>query len=327
MGTGGTAAWPAKARWLVQPDFRHEALLYDGNVGFVDAVVPFARAALAAREPLMVMVESAKIDLLRAALGPDAGAVSFSDMTAVGRNPACIIPAWRDFVTAHAGSGRVRGIGEPAWPGRTSDELRECWRHEALLNVAFATAPPFWLLCPYDRDALDPGVITGARRNHPVVVHGDGSRHPTGCPSDWPAEEFHRGTLPEPPPQHVWLPVLPGGLGDLRAVVREYGLARGFAAERIADFVLAVDEAAANSLMHAGGAGDLRLWYTGEKLICEVRDQGVVTDPLAGRERAPAASERGRGLWIVHQLCDLVQVRSCASGTAVRMHLRRTGDV
>jgi hypothetical protein len=30
----------------------------------------------------------------------------------------------------------------------------------------------------------------------------------------------------------------------------------------------------------------------------------------------------GRGLWIANQLCDLVQIRSSAAGTVVRMQMR-----
>jgi anti-sigma regulatory factor (Ser/Thr protein kinase) len=30
----------------------------------------------------------------------------------------------------------------------------------------------------------------------------------------------------------------------------------------------------------------------------------------------------GRGLWIANQLCDLVQIRSSAAGSVVRMHKR-----
>ena len=65
---------------------------------------------------------------------------------------------------------RLRGIGEPIWADRSPDELVECQRHEALLNLAFADAGDFWLLCPYDVDALDPDVIAEAHHSHPAVV-------------------------------------------------------------------------------------------------------------------------------------------------------------
>ena len=103
--------------------------------------------------------------------------MTFADMADVGTNPARIIPAWREFVDAHAGQGRrLRGIGEPIWAERSPDELVECQRHEALLNLAFAGAEDFWLLCPYDVDALGADVIDKAHRSHPAVVAGDETR-------------------------------------------------------------------------------------------------------------------------------------------------------
>jgi hypothetical protein len=119
-------------------------------------------------------VSEAKIEMLCSQLGADADRVQFADMAQVGRNPARIIPAWRAFVAEQAarGESRFRGIGEPIWPGRTPDELAECERHESLLNLAFAGAPAWWLVCPYDTEALPPPVIEEAHRNHPSVLQG-----------------------------------------------------------------------------------------------------------------------------------------------------------
>jgi hypothetical protein len=115
--------------------FRHEALLYAREEGFLAATLPFIRAAIAGREPILVVVSAAKIDRLRRELGDDAAAVAFEDMAGVGTNPARIIPAWREFVDAHRAPGRrLRGIGEPVWAGRSACELAECQRHECLLK-------------------------------------------------------------------------------------------------------------------------------------------------------------------------------------------------
>src|SRR5205085_3309388 len=135
--------------------FRHEALLYAGRDEFVDRVGAFVRDAMAADEPVLAVVDSEKIDLLRRALGGDAEGVFFADMHELGGNPARIIPAWREFVAAPATTGRrVRGVGEPIWPGRSEAELAECRRHESLLNLAFADGRSWWLVCPYDTEAL-----------------------------------------------------------------------------------------------------------------------------------------------------------------------------
>ena len=69
------------------------------------------------------------IALLQAALGSDADPVHFVDMAQLGRNPACIIPAWRSFVEERATSGqRVRGTGEPIWSRRRLQDVNECTR-------------------------------------------------------------------------------------------------------------------------------------------------------------------------------------------------------
>ena len=141
--------------------FRHEALFYSGDDGFLAGTVPFLREAIDAEQPALVVVSAARIAMFRAALAGTGDFVFFADMTTVGRNPARIIPAWREFLDLHATDGRpVRGIGEPIWPARTPAELEECQRHEALLNVAFAESSPWWLMCPYDVDALGPRLST-----------------------------------------------------------------------------------------------------------------------------------------------------------------------
>lgn len=79
---------------------------------------------------------------------------------------------------------------------------------------------------------------------------------------------------------------------------------------------------ATNSVRHGGGRGRLRVWDDGGSLICEVRDDGVIEDPLVGRVRPTIDEKRGRGLWIVTQLCDLVQLRSSPAGSVARVHMR-----
>ncbi len=154
-----------------EPSFRHEALLYDALDEFVDRTARFVEDGVDGGQPVMVVVSGAKIDRLRDRLGSAASVVHFADMDDVGTNPARIIPAWQDFVDEWGSPGQaVRGVGEPLHPDRDPDAVVECEHHEALLNVAFAGAR-FWLVCPFDREALAPDVTAGACDTHPWVSH------------------------------------------------------------------------------------------------------------------------------------------------------------
>jgi anti-sigma regulatory factor (Ser/Thr protein kinase) len=101
--------------------------------------------------------------------------------------------------------------------------------------------------------------------------------------------------------------------------VQQRATSLGVAPARRADLALAATEAANNSIRYGGGRGLLRVWHDRESLTCEVRDHGHIGDLLVGR-RMPAPTESsGRGLWLVHQLSDLAQVRSTSHGSTVRM--------
>src|SRR5688572_30942612 len=109
---------------LAHRGFVHEAFLYAGQDEFLEGTLSFIRDALAAEEPVLAVVSAAKIELVREQLDGDGDRVHFADMAHVGTNPARIIPAWREFVSERSAPGRrLRGIGEPIWPGRDAAEL------------------------------------------------------------------------------------------------------------------------------------------------------------------------------------------------------------
>jgi anti-sigma regulatory factor (Ser/Thr protein kinase) len=94
----------------------------------------------------------------------------------------------------------------------------------------------------------------------------------------------------------------------------------GLAHDRAGDIALATSEVAANSVRHGGGGGTLRTWHTDDAFVCEVRDAGHIEDPLVGRSIPQPVANGQRGLWLVNQLCDLVQLRSLEDGVVVRLH-------
>lgn len=302
--------------------FSHEALLYAGEGEFLKASAAFVRDGIALDEPVLVAVNAHRSAALRAELGADHTRVSFVDMTVVGHNPARILPMWRNFVDSRAASTtRCRGVGEPIWSSRPEIELIECQRHESLLNVAFGGGEDLWLLCPYDVEALDRAVLDEVRRSHPFVVE-HGRREPTGeFNSQQMAHAHLQVPLAEPPSVQGQMAFGPDRVRDLREYVAGHLVAVDMDPERAFDFLVAVSEVATNTLRHGGGQGTVRVWHDEESLVCEVADRGILSDPLAGRLQPVAESENSRGLWLVNQLCDLVQIRVFDTGTVVRLHM------
>ena len=305
-------------RHIDTPGYRHEALFYRGDEEFLEGTVPLVRDTIEADAAVLVAIPRSRASVMRDALGADRDRVAFADMEQLGRNPGRIIGAWRDFMRTHAGGHAAPlGIGEPIWPERTAAELVECHRHETLLNLAFSPEVPWTLLCPYDAERLPDDVLEAARRNHPRVLER----------GEWTRSDSYAKTIPGPsplPPPAVEPAELRFAYGDL-SVVRDF-VARtatheGIDPQRISDLVLAVDELATNSLRYARGEGVLRTWRENGALLVEVADDGHIADPLAGRDCPPPSEASGRGLYLVNQLCDLVQLRSSPDGSVVRIHM------
>ena len=110
-------------------------------------------------------------------------------------------------------------------------------------------------------------------------------------------------------------------LSAVREFVRRRARDAGLAEARAIDLVLAVSEVAANTLRHAKSPGTLEIWHDSEEIVCEIQDKGFISDPLAGKRRPSADASGGHGLWIVNQVCDLVEMRSDESGTTIKLHM------
>ncbi|HEV7625528.1 MAG TPA: ATP-binding protein, partial [Streptomyces sp.] len=110
-------------------------------------------------------------------------------------------------------------------------------------------------------------------------------------------------------------------LAAIRAVVHRYALEAGLAEARAIDLTLAVSEVAANTIKHAKSPGSLKIWYDAKEIVCQIHDEGVITDPMAGRREPSLDALGGHGLWIVNQVCDQVEMQSDENGTTIRLHM------
>jgi anti-sigma regulatory factor (Ser/Thr protein kinase) len=210
----------------------------------------------------------------------------------------------------------VRFVGEPVWPGRSPAESCEAARHEALLRLAFTPAEAA-ILCPYDASGLAEAVLAGARCTHqePAASGANATTWPDTLPPE----------LDQPlgaPPAAAEVLAYDTDLAPVRRLVEQHARRAGLGEERTVDLVLAANELAANTIGHTNGGGVIHVWHTGEEILCQVHDSGRITDPLVGRTRH-GPDDRGHGLWLVNQVCDLVELRSGEDGTTVRMRMRR----
>jgi anti-sigma regulatory factor (Ser/Thr protein kinase) len=299
--------------------FEHAAVLYRGTDEYLAAVLGFVGEGLERADPVLVAVPGPKAGLLRERLGGQAGRVSFADMTEMGANPAWIIPRVAAFADAHRGRA-VRYVGEPAWETRTAAELCETTRHEALINLAFAGTAAS-ILCPYDRTRLAAAVIADAAHTHPVLITG-GQPHPSRAyPQGGVFPARCDRPLPRPPGSAAAL-TYRDDLAGVRAFAAGQARRARLPASRTRDLVIAVSELAANTWRHTDAGGTLHIWAADGELLCQVHDSGHIGDPLAGRRRPVPGAASGNGLWVVHQLCDLAEMRTASTGTTIRLHFR-----
>lgn len=129
--------------------------------------------------------------------------------------------------------------------------------------------------------------------------------------------------LAPPPPEAVVLDFELGTLCVLRDVVRRVASGFGIEGPQADGFVLAVHELAANSIRHGGGRGTLRMWGAAGEVVAEVQDRGGIAGPVSAAIPPGLWRESGRGMLLVHELCDLVDIRSLDGGSVVRVSVRR----
>lgn len=312
----------ALARTRCEAQQMHLALFYDSPDEYAEGALRFAGPAIEAHEPVAVAVPGSKARLLEQQLREAGADPEMFDMVELGRNPARIIPAVETMLARHSGA-TLHYVGEPIWAERSPEEIQEATRHEALINLAWPGAD-IRVLCPYDTQALPTSVLDDAQRTHPhLIARGQTSPSPLYAGPSVPLESDR--PLPAHPPHAV---VLPFGLQDLinvRALISTCATKARMSCERVADLVLAVNELATNTIRHAGGRGVLRIWQTPASLVCQIEDPGHIADPLAGRRIPQPDAAGGVGLWTVNQVCELVEVRSTAAGTTIRVHATLDG--
>jgi anti-sigma regulatory factor (Ser/Thr protein kinase) len=303
----------------------HQALLYETADQFLATALPFVLEGLRRGDAVIAVTSDANAELLRQNLNGDGDNVTFIEASRWFDAPGRTLAAYHQHVDRlhRLQQETLRVIGEPIWAGLDALETSEWGRYESIVNVSLAAAPAR-IMCGYDCRSLPAAVLDDALRTHPELAVGVESQ-PSATYAD-PARYHseHNAALAERPVDGIEQLTIYADLAPMRAFVAEHAPAMGVPAGRLDDFILAINEIATNAIRHGGGSADVRLWATERRVICEVDDSGTIADqPFLGFLRPDPHGERGHGLWIARQLCDLLEIHAGQPGTTVRVHIRR----
>jgi anti-sigma regulatory factor (Ser/Thr protein kinase) len=192
-------------------------------------------------------------------------------------------------------------------------------RYESAVNEALS-AYSFRALCTYDTRTNPPSVIEAALATHPGV-----NTDLTSRPSDQYVDPARFLThplagIPEPSQAPPSLVMTVAGLDDLaqaRYLLKTTALASSaLPLDAVGEFIVAVNEVAANGVAHGAPPVRVTLWADPTRLTCQVRDSGAGTlDPLTGF-RYP--DEWGpMGLWVARQLVDDLFITPSVGGCSI----------
>jgi anti-sigma regulatory factor (Ser/Thr protein kinase) len=116
-------------------------------------------------------------------------------------------------------------------------------------------------------------------------------------------------------------------LATVRHTVTGYARGSGLDDQAVNDLVLIANELAANVVLHGGGAGELFLWRASGLIFCQVTDHGpgMAEPERVGTVAVDQHTVTGRGLWLIRQMSDSVDIASGPDGTTVTVGLRLSG--
>ncbi len=299
----------------------HAMLVYRSPGEHAEACADYVGAGMAVQADVLVAGTDGHVGLLRSRLGERAGQVEVTRLSVMAADPGRVLSVLRLFALEHA-AGPTRFVQDVGWLSRPEEELAEAIRYEALMCQAF-DGSPVSVLCTYDA-RLPAATLAAAERAHPVVLDG-GRRQGAGYGAGGQLQSPLAGVMSSPP-DDAHAMTFRGDQVAVRRFAQDRGRQAGLSRDRVMDLVIAVGELAGNTLRHTAGVGRLTMWMAAGELVCQVSDDGHITDPLIGTLRPdPTAAGTQRGLWLVHQVGDLVQLRSGPSGTTVRVHFRCPG--
>jgi two-component system, NarL family, nitrate/nitrite response regulator NarL len=156
---------------------RHEALVYSIPEELAVGTLPFIRRGLELGEQLLVVLQPRDFAALGDELATDAHGIDFADAIDWYQSPEHAFEQYTRYVEHHAARGapRVRVVAEVVWPREPEADVADWKRYESRISGAMASSPVSFI-CAYNAAELPAGIITDAKRTHPVLRTADGAR-------------------------------------------------------------------------------------------------------------------------------------------------------
>jgi anti-sigma regulatory factor (Ser/Thr protein kinase) len=119
----------------------------------------------------------------------------------------------------------------------------------------------------------------------------------------------------------------------LRSAVAAHATDFGLGEAKVADLVLVAHELASNAVRHGRATSlvpaRIELWREDHSLLCRVSDAGpgIAEPDVVGTVEVPLSASSGRGLWIIRQVVDALEIRTGATGTVITAALGISSSV
>lgn len=115
-------------------------------------------------------------------------------------------------------------------------------------------------------------------------------------------------------------PVGVSGVAEVRRRVAEAAHEVGLSPERVASFIIAVNEIVINAVEHGGGTATVTLILDGRNFVVEVVDDGAADWQFSAPTAPPPPDQvHGRGLWLATKLSDALTVDASGSARLIRL--------
>lgn len=286
------------------PDYSHGLLVHDNDEELIEGTRAFVDQGLECGAQVLVHGTRDRVAMLRDLLGT-------RPRLEYGFDEELYLQPTRTLF-AYQRQLADRAERTPFWvtgtvPLGCDPAAQAAWnRYESAVDAALGPYP-FRALCVYDARTRPPAVIAAARATHAIVSSALSSRASPEyvAPAAFLADPLAR--VPAPPTSP---PSVATTIAHLRDLARARQLLRASARSdsavsslTIQEFLMAVQEVAANGLVHGGPPVHISLWTDVDTLTCLVEDSGSGNvDPMAGF-RLP--DDWGpMGLWAARQLVD-----------------------